>query len=146
MAVQKTAVKWIHGEQFHKYSDELFYDKQKALKILPMKLKFIHNDLLMFYKIVNSLVPINLPDYIVVVRPEDTRNTRLNARIHDMSDRSTYHCNVETNTEVFRNAFFCRAVRRWNSLPVTVRQSERISLFKSALNDHMWSSDVDWPD
>ena len=60
-AIQKRAIKWINGEQFVSYSEETFLKKQKDLDILPMKLKFILTDLIMFYKIVNSLVQLDLP-------------------------------------------------------------------------------------
>ena len=78
-AIQKRAIKWINGERFESYSDSVFLEKQKELKILPIKLKFMYNDLLLFYKIVNNLIPISLPDYISVSEPEQTKYTRRNA-------------------------------------------------------------------
>ena len=73
--IQKRAIKWINGESFTTYSDNVFLEKQKALEILPIRLKFIHNTLTLFYRIVNSFVKITLPDYITVVRPEHKRFT-----------------------------------------------------------------------
>ena len=55
VAIQKRGVKWVFGEVFASYSDEIFLQKQKELKILPIKQKFIFNDLVMFYKILNVL-------------------------------------------------------------------------------------------
>ena len=49
------------GRIFDQYSAEEFYQKQKVLDILPIKFKFIFNYIVLFYKIVNSLVPISLP-------------------------------------------------------------------------------------
>ncbi|MCP4459602.1 MAG: reverse transcriptase family protein, partial [Cytophagales bacterium] len=80
-AIQKRAVKWINGEPFASYNDEVFAMKQRELNILPIMLKFIYNDLIFFYKIVNSIVPVNLPDYITVFEPEGTQYTRRNAQI-----------------------------------------------------------------
>lgn len=145
-AVQKRAVKWILGDQFESYSDEEFDQKQRCLNILPVKLKFIYNDLIMFYKIVNGLVPVSLPEYITIIQPEDTRYTRNNAAIHNLTDRSRYHCNVSVNNDIFKNSFFCRVIRSWNSLPEDVRQAGRISLFKPLLLGCVWSSDIVWPD
>ena len=34
-------------------------------------MKFIYNDLVLFYKIVNQLIPVELPDYITVYEPEN---------------------------------------------------------------------------
>ena len=59
--IQKRAIKWIHNEQFVSYSTDVFHAKQKELRILLIRLKFIHNCLSLFYKIVNNIVDIELP-------------------------------------------------------------------------------------
>ena len=111
-----------------------------------MKLKFIYSDLMLFYKIVNNLIPIGLPDYITVCEPDQTRYTRRNAPIHDRSDTSTYRCSVTPNSDNFRNSFFYRTMSRWNNLPVGVRGARFVSAFKTSLIEYLWSSDTDWPD
>ena len=68
-SIQKKAVKWINGKPFDHYSDIEYADKQKELGILQLKLKFALNDLWLFYKIVNKLVPIDLPAHFSVIRP-----------------------------------------------------------------------------
>ena len=145
-AIQKRAVKWIKGEQFASYSDEVFIEKQKELDILPIHLKFIFNDLVLFYKIVNGYVPISLPSYISALVPENVRYTRRNAPILNLSDSSTYVCSVVPNSNAFRHSFFYRTMLKWNNLPVGVRQAERISSFKTSLKETLWSPDIDWPD
>ena len=60
-AIQRRAVKWINGEPFTSYSDEKFASEQKKLNILPMKEKFIFNDLVTFFKIVTEMIPVKLP-------------------------------------------------------------------------------------
>ena len=146
VAIQKRAIKWINGEQFTSYNDELFARKQKELNVLPIRLKFMYNDLFLFYKIVNTLIPVKLPEYITVCQPEGSRYTRRNAQIHDMTDVSTYRCGIVPCTDAFRYSFFYRTMASWNGLPVGVRQSECISKFKSSLVRHLWSADVIWPD
>ena len=111
-----------------------------------MRLKFLYNDLVLFYKIVNRLVPIDFPDSITLVNVEDTRLTRRNAAVLDLTDVTRYRCSVSPNTDVLKNSYFLRTVRNWNSLPVNVRQSISITLFKSSLMKYMWSPDVVWPD
>ena len=144
--IQKRAVKWINGEQFVSYSDEVFVEKQRELDILPIHLKFVFNDLVLFYKIVNGLVPISLPSYITISMPDNVRYTRRNAPIHNLSDSSTYQCSVVPNSNAFSHSYFYRTMLRWNKVPSSVRQSERISAFKIVLNEFLWSSDTDWPD
>ena len=144
--IQKSAIKWINGEPFCSYSEEKYAEELRKLKILPMRLKFLYNDLVLFYKIVNRLVPIDFPDSITLVNVEGTRLTRRNAAVLDLTDVTRYSCSISPNTDVLRNSFFLRTVRNWNSLPVNVRQSISITLFKSSLMKYMWSPDVVWPD
>ena len=56
--IQKKAVKWINGEQFTHYTDLEYLSKLKELSILPIKLKFALNDIILFYKIINYLYPL----------------------------------------------------------------------------------------
>ena len=111
-----------------------------------MKLKFIYNDLVLFYKIVNKMVPIEFPDHISVCTAEGSRLTRQNAAIHDLSDVSTYSCDITPSTDALRHSFFLRTVLNWNRIPVGIRQSDSLSLFKSTLTSHLWLPDLDWPD
>ena len=124
----------------------MFAIKQKELNILPIRLKFIYNDLMLFYKIVYKFVPVSLPGYITVCQPEGSRYTRRNAQIHDMTDISTYKSSIVPCTDAFRYSFFYRTMLRWNSLPVDVRQSDYISKFKVNVIKHLWTADNDWPD
>ena len=94
-------MKWINGELFASYSDEVFFEKQKELDILPIKLKFIYSDILLMYKIINGLIPINLPPYITLVTPNDVRHTRRNAPIEDLSDYTTLQCSITPHCNAF---------------------------------------------
>jgi hypothetical protein len=144
--VQRRGIKWINGEPFCSYSDDKYAEELRKLEILPMKFKFIHNDLVLFYKIVNKLVPIEFPDHISVCNAEGTRLTRRNADIHESNDVSTYQCSISPSTDALKHSFFYRTMLNWNRLPFGIRQSNGLSLFKSSLTSHLWSPDVDWPD
>ena len=123
-----------------------FYTKQKEQQILPIRFKFMHNSITLFYKIVNHLVPISLPEYISLLQPEATRYTRSTASVIDGSDTSTYVCSVVPNCSSFRNGFFHRTMLLWNALPAHVRQTDKISIFKTQLTKFFWSADISWPD
>ena len=144
-AVQKRAIKWINGQQFDSYSEDVFFAKQKELEILPIRLKFIQNSLILFYKIVNGLIGICLPDYITVAEATNLRYTRNTAPVVDGYDTSTYCCSIVPNCDSFRNSYFFRTMMLWNSLPVYIRQCEQISSFKVKLTGFLWSADT-WPD
>lgn len=145
-AIQKRAVKWINGELFASYSDEVFFEKQKELDILPMKHRFIYSDILLMYKIVNGLVPISLPSYITLATPNNVRYTRRNAPIEDLSDYSTLQSSITPHCNAFKNCFFYRTIQRWNMLPISVRQAPTIWSLRSLLTKFLWSSDIVWPD
>ena len=144
--MQRRGIKWINGEPFCSYSDDKYAEELRKLEILPMKFKFIHNDLVLFYKIVNKLVPIEFPDHISVCNAEGTRLTRRNADIHESNDVSTYQCSISPSTDALKHSFFYRTMLNWNRLPFGIRQSSGLNLFKSSLTGHLWSPDVDWPD
>ena len=93
-SIQKRAVKWIIGESFVSYSDQEFLQKQKELQILPIRLKFIHNSMMLFYKIVNCLVVISLPDHITLIWPKTMRYTRETAEVIDKQDTRTFSCAI----------------------------------------------------
>ncbi|MCP4460829.1 MAG: hypothetical protein GY816_22820, partial [Cytophagales bacterium] len=101
-AIQRRAIKWINGEPFCSYSNDKYAEELRKLKILPMKLKFMYNDLVLFYKIVNKLVPVELPDHIRICNAEGTRLTRRTADIHDLTDISTYQCSISPSTDALR--------------------------------------------
>ena len=63
-SLQKQAIKWIHGEEAHRYSDELYALRCKQAEILPLQQHFDLNDLLFFHKIVYNIIPVSLPNYI----------------------------------------------------------------------------------
>ena len=145
-ANQRRAIKWINGEPFSSYSDEKYALELRKLTILPMKLKFIYNDLILFYKIIHKMVPIEFPDHITVCKPEGKRLTRQSAAIHDHSDVTTYRSSSTPSSDALKHSYFFRTMLRWNSMPVDIRQSDGLPLFKSKLMSYLWSPDVDWPD
>ena len=144
--IQKRAVKWINGRIFDHYSDEEFYEKQKELNILPIKFKFIFNDVVLFYKIVNSLVPIKLPREFVLIKASEVRFTRSTENIINTSDKTMFKCNIKPNCNSFENSYFYRVVVIWNKLPFDIRQVPSLSGFKSEVTKFLWSVDMDWPD
>ena len=106
----------------------------------------MHNDLSLLYKIINSMVSIVLPDYMTVVEADQVRYTRRTAGIVQETDTSTVHCSVVPTVDSFRKGYFYRTSCLWNKLPVSVRQADGISSFKSSLATFLWSADTDWPD
>ena len=57
-------MKWINNEEECSYSDEFYEFRCKQTDILPLKLHFDLNDILLFHKIVYNLIPVTMPSYI----------------------------------------------------------------------------------
>ena len=109
-AIQKGAIKWIHGRKFDHYKDNEFFDKQKELDILPIKFKLFLNDLALFYKIINSLVSIKLPGHFIVLQGYRVRCTRTTSAIISQNDTTLIKCNIRPNCKSFKNCFYYRTM------------------------------------
>ena len=85
-AVQEISIKWILNEEFTSYSDnDTYLQKCMEVNILPISKHFDLADLCCFHKIVNSLVPTTLSDYVTGNR----ENSRLRS---NHLDRDSYIC------------------------------------------------------
>ena len=145
-AIQKRAIKWINGQSFEHYSDLEYINKQKGLSILPIKMKFILNDLVLFYKIINSLVNIKLPEHFAFKEGKNLKYTRQNVDIIEQNDKTSLSCNLKSTCDWFRNSFFYRTMKLWNSVPYTFRPQSAITKLKSEVSELLLSADLDWPD
>ena len=137
-AIQKK--KWINGRRFDHYSDIEYFNKQKELNILPMKFKFVLNDLIMYYKIINLLVHIKLPEHFTFVEAEQVRYTRQTSAIINNVGKTLIKCYLRPT------GFFYRTMDLWNRLPSHIRQVTKVSIFKVKLTTFLWGADTDWPD
>ena len=137
--IQRRAVKWINKEPFVSYSDTEFLVKQKSLDLLPMKSKFILNDLVLFHKIVYEAVNICMPDYIVKMTPSRLpRTTRQNICVENNSDTLRYECTVTPKIDAFKHSFFIRTYKIWNNLPLSIRELVDSDDFVSSLKNQLW--------
>ena len=145
-AIQKRAIKWIFGQKSEHYSDDEYYNKQKEINILPIKLKFYFNDLVLLYKIIYKLVAINLPHDFEFITGNQLRYTRNTSTIIDKRDKTQIKYKNKVISENLRNNFFFRTVVIWNKIPYDIRQTLNISSFRTRLVDYLWVADNSWPD
>ena len=134
---QKKCIKWILSEQKLSYSqDDVYIRKCRQVNILPLRQRFILNDLLLFHKIINGLVPINLPEYLEWFNG----STRLrNSHLDHLSLVSTI-LPPRNSFKSLEKSFFYRTHSLWNSIPLEVREISSLSLFRSRLESHLWDS------
>ena len=145
-AIQKRAIKWILGQRFDHYSEDEYLNRQKELNILPIKLKFYLNDLVLFYKILYKLVAINLPNDFEFMDGNQLRYTRKTSAIINEQDKTQIKCKIKTTSVNYRNFFFFRSMVVWNKIPYNIRQAPCISTFKTGLVKYLWEAHNDWPD
>ena len=130
---QKRCIKWIFNEQYMSYTAELLLSKLKELDILPLKEKFIYNDIVTFHKIIHRLIPLSLPSTIVIGHSRTRSGT-------NNSDYLTYTVNDTTtiNKQVLSQDFFIRCLNTWNSLPLSTREISTVSMFGTTLKTWLW--------
>ncbi len=131
-AIQKRAVKWILNEQFYAYSNDYYTQKLIDLDILPMAQKFVFNDMVMLYKIINNIVPVSLPNYITL-----RENTRSSSNGSTLGIDPELVCHPIKN--IFGQSFFPRSISIWNHLSRETKESESIGTFKAKLNSYLWN-------
>ena len=139
--LQRRAVKWILKEPYKtkSYSDEDFLNKQRNIELLPMKFKFVFSDLILFYKIINKLVNIDLPKYVTRIEPQDVKKvTRSTKATADGIDKSKFRCKIMPKVNSFRDSYFYRTVEQWNSLPLKIRDLNDINKFSDDMKEHLW--------
>ena len=143
-AIQKRAIKWMNGQDFEHYSDEEYANYLNEINILPLHVKFDLNDLIMYYRIMHSMVPIDLPDEFSLIEPSKLRFTRNTAAIIDRRDVTQVKCSINPNCDIFRNSFFYRTMLIWNKVPYEIRQEPSFGKFKTLATKYL--SELDWPD
>ena len=77
--------------------------------------------LCLFFKIINNMVAVPLPDYI---QP----NPRISRRGHFRS-----FCQLQTTKDYYKYSFFPLAIVQWNALPEEVVCSPNLDIFKAAV-------------
>ena len=134
---QKRCIKWILSEEELSYSEfEVYVRKCKQVNILPLRQRFILNDLILLHKIVNALVPICLPHYLKWF----DGSTRLRTtHLDHLSLVSTI--NPRRNRyKILEKSFFYRTHSLWNRIPLEIREIGSPSLFRIRLESHLWDS------
>ena len=131
--VQKRAVKWILGEEYHSYNSLEYTRRLFGLKILPLREKFMFTDLLLFHKIFHGLTCIEFPSYMSRVSEEDIHRLR-NSRLDPGCVKSTIHPRVDT----FKSGFFHRNIPCWNDLPLEIKMTSNSLVFADKLRTFIW--------
>ena len=131
---QKKCIKWTLS-----YSQvEVYIRKCKQVNILPLRQRFILNDLVFLHKIVNELVhvPIHLSDYLKFF----DGTTRLRSTHLDHLSLVSTITPRRNSFKILEKSFFCRTHILWNSIPLEIREIDSSLLFRLRLESHLWDS------
>ena len=142
-SIQKRAVKWIFSELFASYTNEIYIIKCKQLNFLPLEHRFILNDLIFLHKIIYHLIPISLPSYLEFFQGSTRlRHCHLDhlCLVSNICPKTPANLSTVNTRDSFANSFFYRAHLEWNKLPVDIRETESLPLFKSKVKTFIWNS------
>ena len=134
--VQRRAAKWILSEQGHHYNEFKYFRRLQDLELLPIKSRFILNDLAFFHKVFYRYCRVAFPDYLKVAVQEDLSDDRVRSRIvppdylgapirnefEDLRasklDLFSMICTIDIEKQVFRHSFFVRSHFKENTFHV----------------------------
>ena len=135
---QKSCIKWILSEEELSYgSYDMYIRICRQVDILPLSLRFKYNDLVLLFKVIHGLIPLDLPAYLSWFNG----NSRLRTtHLDDLSLVCSLIPSAKSCSKFLEKSFFYRTHSFWNALPLEIRQLGSLSLFKSRLENHLWES------
>jgi hypothetical protein len=98
-------------EMLHQLNWETLADRRRRARLI------------VFYKIQYALIAVPLPP--IVIRPDKPRPG------YPHQFRVPF-----CNTEAYKNSFFPRTIRNWNTLPASIACQGSLTLFQTALSSH----------
>ena len=139
-SLQRRAMKWINNEEECSYSDEFYEFRCKQTDILPFKLHFDLNDILLFHKIVYNLIPVTMPSYMNPYHgTSKLRSTHLDYMSYIFSDATLITLQRTNCNNKFFKSFFYRTVYTWNKLPLDIWEISSHTKFKLEARSFFYS-------
>ena len=115
--VQRKATRFIVGKELN-YNERL-----KKIELLPLVYRREILDLIFFYKCFKGICELDISQYV-------------SFRIYTRNLRGIDNLTLSvpfSRTEAFKNSYFIRICRLWNGLPLHVRESDTLSVFRRKL-------------
>ena len=116
-SVQRNFTKRLQGMKLLSYMDRLV-----TLNASSLELRRIHSDLIMYFKIINNIVDVDVNKYFLFSHNTQTRG-------HNF--KLTKELSVTNKVE---NQFKSRAIGIWNNLPYNTVNASSVSCFKRLLH------------
>ena len=136
---QKKCLKWILSEECLHYGiKEIYTRKCRQLKLLPLSKRFDFNDLILFYKIVFNIIPVELPSYLHFFDGHSRLRSCHLDELCLVSDL-VHKGNIPERSQLYKS-FFYRTHLLWNNIPLEIRQISRLVIFRTELLKFLWRS------
>ena len=136
-SLQKRSIKWIMSEEMCSYPPEIYFQKCKALDILPLEYYFILKDILFLYEVINNNSPVQLPPYLTFFNGSRLRNSHLDS-LSLVSSILPNNSSFVAYSNLFSKSFFLRSYCLWNDIPLCIREISGYSDFKDKLTKYIW--------
>ena len=137
--------------------------KLKSLQILPLDIKLLYTDLILFHRIIHRNICIDLPEYIQLASPPRSLRTShidplyfdssIKPRLTTLSENkcsktSKVKCRNQDSDpnygqnclQEFEHSYFYRTHLQWNKLPLDLRVIEQYQSFQIELNKYLWNN------
>ena len=136
-SIQKRAIKWILSNEYLSLSNYTTYiHKCRQRDFLPLASRFDFTDIIFLYKVINHIVPVQLPNYLKFYEGNSRlRHCHLDHRSLVVFDEFFQN---QTCTRSFKQHFFYRAHSKWNNIPLEIREIEILSQFKVKFKNFLW--------
>ena len=135
---QKKCIKWILSEEKLSYtSSDVYARKCQQVNLLPLSLRFILNDLILFHKAVHNYIPLDIPNYLSFF---DGQSRLRSCHLDHLSFVSSLIPKGSSTTKNLEKSFFYRTHMIWNELPLELRNVESMSEFRSKVENNLWST------
>lgn len=102
-----------------------YVERCQDLKLLPLSFRREITDLLFLYKILHDVIDVDFSDTVHIIDHDQS-----NLRSANNGPVLSAHF---ARTETFKASYFNRITLLWNSLPMHIRQSSSLNVFKSKL-------------
>jgi len=120
--VQRRATKYILN-----YPDMDYKERLDKLNLLPLAYRREISDLNLFFRCKHSLYDMSLDNFVVFnIHGKDHPTTRSDS--HKLIPQ-------KCNTESHQSSYFHRIVPIWNQLPIDVRSTPSLNMFKCQVNE-----------
>jgi len=109
--------------------------------VLPLSKRFDLNDLVLFYRVINELIPLKLPNYLTFFDGQSRlRSCHLDSLslVSSTKPRTNSFLTTTQNSSL-NKSFFYRTHLLWNKLPYDLRAIDSFSKFKINLIKFLWS-------